>query len=113
MGIVNALSYLGVYFNYNGNSFETKARLAEQARRAMFAVIQKSRKLCLPGRLQLHLFVSMIVPILLYESELWGCENLNIIQQFQLFFCKLILGMKSSTPNCMVYGELGINSVIS
>ena len=90
-----------------------KARPVEQARRAMFAVIQKSRKLGIPVSLQLHLFNVMIAPTLLYESEFWGCENLNIIQQFQLKICKLILGTKSSTPNCMVYGELGIGPVIS
>ena len=110
---VDDFSYLGVHFNYNGNFAKTKARLVEQARRAMFSVIQKSRKLGLPVSLQLHLFDSMIAPILLYGSEVWGFENLNIIQQFQLKFCKLILGMKSSTPNCMVYGELGITPIIS
>ena len=50
----------------------------------------------------------MIVPILLYGSEVWGCENVDIINQFQLKFCKMLLGLKQSTPNIMIYGELGI-----
>ena len=110
---VNDFSYLGVQFNYNGNFSKTKARLVEQARRAMFSVINKSRKLGLPISLQLHLFDTMIAPILLYGSEVWGFENLNVIRQFQLKYCKLILGMKLSTPNCMVYGELGINPIVN
>lgn len=50
----------------------------------------------------------MIAPILMYGSEVWGIENVEIIDRFQLKFCKLILNLKQSTPNCMVYGELGI-----
>jgi hypothetical protein len=46
--------------------------------------------------------------ILLYGSEVWGIENVNIIDQFQLKFHKLILNLKQSTPNCMLYGLLGI-----
>ena len=53
----------------------------------------------------------MIVPILLYGSEVWGRENVDIINQFQLKFCKMLLGLKQSIPNIMVYGELGITSV--
>lgn len=78
----------------------------------MFSVIQKSRKLNLPISLQLHLFDTMIAPILLYSSEVWGFENLKMVEQFQLKYCKYILNLKSSTPHCMVYGELGITPVI-
>ncbi len=58
--------------------------------------------------LQLHLFDTMIVPILLYGTEVWGCENVDIINQFQLKYCKLLLKLKSSTPSIMIYGELGV-----
>ena len=109
--VVSDFSYLGVLFNYNGNFSKTKAKLIEQARRAMFAVINKSRKLNLPESLQLHLFDTISMPILVYSSEVWGFENLRIIEQFQLKYCKLILNLKPSTPNCMVYGELGITPV--
>jgi hypothetical protein len=75
----------------------------------MFSVTtQKSRKLCLPISLQLHLFSSVVVPIFLYGSEVWGFEQVQILEKFQLYFCKFILNLKASTPYCMVYGELGI-----
>ncbi|XP_053395338.1 uncharacterized protein LOC128555792 isoform X1 [Mercenaria mercenaria] len=106
--IVEDFSYLGILFNYNGIISKAKAKLVEQARRAMFSIIQKSRKLNLTISMQLHLSDTKIVPILLYGSEAWGVENLKILEQFHLKFCKFILNLKPSTPNCMVYGELGM-----
>ena len=49
----------------------------------------------------------MVEPILLYGSEIWGFENLKIIEQVHLNFCKRILKVRTTTPNYMVYGELG------
>ena len=50
---------------------------------------------------------SMIEPILSYGSEVWGYENLKIIEQIHLKFCKRILKVRGTTPNFMIYGELG------
>jgi hypothetical protein len=69
---------------------------------------QKSRNLWLPISLQLHLFNSMVVPILPEGSEVWGFEQVQILEKFQMHFCKFIMNLKSSTPNCMDYGEFGI-----
>ena len=107
LDVVDDFSYLGVKFNYNGKFNKTKKYLCDQARKAMFSVFKKARKLCLSLDLQLHLFDSMISPILLYGSEVWGCENVDIINQFQLKYCKMLLKLKKSTPNIMIYGELG------
>ena len=57
--------------------------------------------------MQLKLFNAMIASILLYGSEVWGCENCEIIEAFHSRFCKNMLKLKSSTPRVMVYGELG------
>jgi hypothetical protein len=45
--------------------------------------------------------------ILLYGSEVWGYENLKILEQIHLKFCKRILKVRNTTPNVIVYGELG------
>ena len=45
--------------------------------------------------------------ILLYSCKVWGYENIDIIEKVHLKFLKFILNLKSSTPNCMVYGETG------
>ena len=64
--------------------------------------LKKSRKLSMPIDIQLHLIHSMIVSILLYGSEVWCCENTDIINQFQLYFCKMLLGLKQSTHYIMI-----------
>ena len=96
---------------YNSNIMvnfgKTKKHLVDQARKAMFSLIRKARKLFLPLDIQLHLFDSMITPILLYGTEVWGCENVDIIDKFYFKFCKSLLDVKQTTPSVMVYGELG------
>ena len=45
--------------------------------------------------------------MLTYGSEIWGYENIDILEKVHVQFCKLLLDLKTSTPNVMVYGELG------
>ena len=42
-----------------------------------------------------------------YGCEVWGYENNIVIATVFFKFCKYFLGLKTSTPNCMVYGERG------
>lgn len=99
--------YLGVLFSYNGRFQKHNQRLADCARKAMFAVLRKSRKLHLPVDLQLQLFDSIVTPILLYGSEVSGFENCEILEKLCIEFYKIILHAKKSTPNVILYGELG------
>ena len=73
----------------------------------MYALIKKARDLDLPIDLQLEMFDATVAPIILYGSEIWGYENLDIIEKLQKKFCKFILKLKDSTPTCIAYGELG------
>jgi hypothetical protein len=64
--------------------------------------------LLLHNDLQLKLFDSLITPILVYSCEVWGFENKQGIEKMHLqYYCKRILNLRSSTPNFMVYGEIG------
>ena len=58
--------------------------------------------------MQIDLFDKTVSPILLYGSEVWGYENIEILERLRLKFCKYILNVKTSTPTNMVMGELGI-----
>ena len=100
-------TYLGTAFNYNGRFNKAKAKQVAQAKRALFGLIAKARKLQLPTDIQCHLFDSCIVPVLLYGCEIWGFSDLTQIEQVQNYFCKQILKLPKSTANCMVLGELG------
>lgn len=75
----------------------------------MFLVLRKARKLSLPvdTGILLQLFDAMVAPILLYGADVWCYENNDILDILHLEFCKYILKVKKSTPNCIIYGELG------
>jgi len=105
--IVESYSYLGLLFSYNGKFNMAKKKLVEQAQKAVYALYRKTRNMAIPIDLQLKLFDSLIEPILLYACEIWGFENINILEKVHLRFLKNILSVRSSTPNFMVYGETG------
>ena len=81
--------------------------MLNQANKALYALYRKIRNLAIPIDLQLKLFDSLITPILVYSSEVWGFENKQGIEKMHLQYCKRILNLRSSTPKFMVYGEIG------
>jgi hypothetical protein len=61
----------------------------------------------LPIDLQTKLFDQTILPILTYNCETWGFENLDLIETIHNNFLRKITNSKKSTPLYMLYGELG------
>ena len=106
--IIDSYCYLGMLLNYNGNFCTARKKITEQAHKALFAFNRKIRNISIPVDLQLKLFDSLVSPILLHASEVWGFENKESIEKVHLQFCKNILKVRSTTPNYMVYGELDI-----
>ena len=98
--------YLGVTFNYNGSFRKSNSKQVRHARKAMFALLQKSRTLRLPVHIVCELFDKCVVPVLLYGAEVWGCENLCDVEIFHRNLRMLIKTFKF-TPNCILYGEAG------
>jgi len=43
----------------------------------------------------------------LHRAEIWGFENSAILEKVELQYFKLLLNLRKSTPNYMIYGELG------
>ena len=106
---VPSLKYLGFNLSSSGSFANCIQDLTTSARRALFGI-----KCCLdkypelPPALQLKLFNRLIEPILSYGGVVWGLSKADPIEKLHLSFLKNILGVKSSTPNCFVYGELGV-----
>ena len=50
---------------------------------------------------------TLVVPIILYGCEVWGCQTHAIVEHLQLRFLKLLLHLRKSAPNCIVYDETG------
>ena len=105
--VVDSFKYLGITFNYNGKFTVAKKRLLAQASKAMFVVLNRVSALKLPMDIQLQLFKCLVEPVLTYGCEVWGYEDCRLLERLHLKFCKYVLGLKRSTPNAMVYGELG------
>ena len=105
--VVEQYVYLGVLFNYNGSFKKAIHKQITQARKAMFAVVEKSKVLRLPVDIVCELFNVCVVPVLLYGSEIWGYENLREVEVFHRGFMRMILKTFNFTPNAMLYGELG------
>ena len=55
----------------------------------------------------LDLFDKLVTPILCYGSEVWVFCKADKIERVHLQFCKALLGVKQSTQNTFIYGELG------
>ena len=104
---VKEFKYLGVVFSRTGSFCKTKKHLYEQAQKAMYGIIRKIREFKLPVECQFDLFDKVVVPVLLYGSEVWGYERLEMIERLHLKYLKYIFNLKSSTPSYMVYGETG------
>lgn len=105
--IVDTYKYLGLEFNSSGSFKTTIESLKPQASRAMFSLISKSRRLSLPINIQLQLYDSLVLPIMLYGCEIWGNSNIDVLDKLYLKYLKMVLGVQGKTCNNMVYGELG------
>jgi len=74
--------------------------------KAMYEVLKRGIFHNFSIKCQLELFDCMVKPIILYGCETWGFGSNEIIERLHLKFCQLLLHLKTSTPDYMVYGEL-------
>ena len=107
LDIVDQFLYLGIIFSSNGSFVQCTKHVYKKAQNAMYALIKKGRECNLPIDVYLNMFDSTIVPILLYGCEVWGPSHAHTIEKLHLKFRKHILRLNRTTPNVMVYGELG------
>ena len=85
--------------------------LCDQGRKALFGILHRLRSITpIPQKVMLKLFNTIVKPILIYGSDVWG-HNKNgtsIVDKVMLRFYKCILNVKATTSNIMVYVECGI-----
>ena len=113
LDVVDEYVYLGVKFNYNGKYKKMIQKQITQARKALCCMLAKARKLQLPIDIQCQLFDNLVLPVLLYGSEVWGYEDLLQIEVFHRKFLRLILHVNRCTPDCMIYGETGRGAILN
>ena len=106
--VVNKIKYLGVTLSNKGKYTHTLKDNIDKARRAFFLQIKQVKQNHIPLSCHIDLFVKTIDPILLYGAEIWGFEKHGVLEKFRLKCLKSIIRAKGSTPDYMIYGELGI-----
>ena len=99
LAVDDNIAYLGTMFSYNGRFLNNSQRLFDQGRKAMFAVLNKSRKLLLPADIQLQMFDKMVAPILLDGSEVPGFEKHDILERLCIQYYKIIFKAKNPLQN--------------
>ena len=105
--IVDSFTYLGINFFYTGNMKYAIQILYEQALKAYNSLLSLFSKVNMDIKTKLNMFDSLITPILLYGSEIWGIYNYKDVDRLHIKFCKYLLGVKPQTSNVAVLGELG------
>ena len=81
--ICKEFKYLGTVFTKGRNFNKAKKHNYDQAKKAMHLLYKIIRNLNLPVDLQLLLFDQTILPISLYACEVWGFENIQLIEKLQ------------------------------
>ena len=107
----NNYKYLGFVVTPSGEINTGLQDLKDRALRAYYSLKNKmGRYFMLCPSTTLHLFDAMIKPILLYNSDFWGCLKIpknNPIENVHMRFCKEVLGVQRQTTNIGVLLELG------
>ena len=89
--------------------------LADKTLNAMFAIRKKVNFHNLPAKLAVKIFDSVLSPILLYNSEVWGASTDGDLNKWDktptekahVRFCKIYLGVNKKATNIACRGELG------
>jgi hypothetical protein len=99
--------YLGVTFANNGSFLRARKHVVEQATKAMHLLFTRSQNADLPIDLTIKLFDHTVLPILTYGSEIFGYENLDLLEKVHNEFLRKLTKARRSTPMSFLYGELG------
>ena len=77
----------------------------------MFSLLKRSKRVGeLSPKTMLYLFNSLIKPIILYGSDVWGARPGGgcAADKVQLWFLRLVLNVKATTSNIITFGECGV-----
>ncbi|MEW8152903.1 MAG: reverse transcriptase family protein, partial [Candidatus Thiodiazotropha endolucinida] len=88
--ITDKYKYLGVYFSQSRSFLNARKHIVEQSKKAMYLLFCRINNLKLPVDLQLKLFDHTVLPILTYACEIWGFENLEMLEKIHTEFLRKI-----------------------
>ena len=103
----NKFSAFSALINYTGTFALNNQYMVGKSLKAMHVLVSNIFKHNVNPKVSLQLFDAFVNPILNYGSQTWGFTKSKELERIHLKFCKTILGVKQSTCNAAVYGELG------
>ena len=107
----NSYKYLGFLVTPSGEINSGLRNLKDRALRAYFKLKNNmGHYFRVYPEVTLHLFNTLIKPILLYASDFWGCLKMpsnNPIENTHMRFCKDVLGVQRQSTHIGVLLELG------
>ena len=104
---VDQFIYLGMLLCYNSKFYQTQKHIAEPGIKALFALNGKLTDFDFNIETKCSVFDTYINSILSYASAIWGFQKAPDIEKLHTYFCKKVLGVKSSTCNNLIYFGLG------
>ena len=107
LDVVDSFCYLGIKLTHTGNLLNAIKSLSEKALTTYNNLLSLFSRVQLDIRTKISLFDSMVTPILLYGSDVWGIYEYKDVDRLQIKFLKHILGVRQQTPNAAVLGEVG------
>ena len=105
--VVDKFNYLGVVLNYTGSFSLNNQYAVGKALKAMHVLYSNISKHFVNPKISLELFDAFVNPIINFGCQIWGFTKSKELERIRLKFCKMVLGVKQSTCNAAVYGELG------
>ena len=105
---VKSFRYLGLTFTNNRRFIQTIKDNVFKGKRAMFAILARAKSQGLSFSCQLHLFRIIVLPIFLYGCEVWGFENIELIEKAQYDFCRILLRLNKNTSKYFLLAETGL-----
>ena len=96
-----------MFLCYNSKFYQTQKHIAEPGRKALFALNGKLTDFDFNIETKCSVFDTYINSILSYASAIWGFQKAPDIEKLHTYFCKTVLGVKSSTCNNLIYFGLG------
>ena len=84
--------------------------LCNKARQSVFAMMNKIKMLEIPPSTVLHLYQTIVQPVLVYGSDIWVVTARGLAEADNVFnwYLGLVLRVKLSTSKIMMAGEVGM-----
>ena len=91
--VVNEFNYLGFLLSFNGKFGNSQKRIAEQGRKAMYALNIICKKHCFNIVTKISIFDTYVKSVMSYACEIWGFHSAPDVERVHLAYCKNILGV--------------------